>query len=384
VVRLLVFVGISAITLAACDSGGGEADLQAAEARVSSKQNALEEAKSEAAAAAAQFCEDSAGYITAVDRYGDVLTDTAPTVGDVKDAGRDLAQPREDAMSSAEAAVAAQQEVVAAKNELKDAKAALKAVKNTSTATSSTPKSSDTATTAAPLVPSATVKRVEQAEADFATAQSGIDDRTPLVQASQQFNAAAVALEMAWLRLFVDAGCLTSDQQKQAESTVRDYTASLQESLAEAGYYQGKTDGVYGPTTVDAVEELQEAHGLPVTGTVDKATDAALQADLAAEGGAVAREALTSTAALQQTLKLAGFWDGPVDGEWTPELTEALVSFQTELGVEPTGTVDAATIAAFEKAIAKLTSPQPRSSASPTASAPATPVPSDGTSTPAS
>ena len=66
---------------------------------------------------------------------------------------------------------------------------------------------------------------------------------------------------------------------------------------------------------------------------------------------------------MQQTLKLAGFWDGPVDGEWTPELTDALMEFQTELGVEPTGTVDAATIAALEKAIAEA---QPGASESPT------------------
>ena len=109
---------------------------------------------------------------------------------------------------------------------------------------------------------------------------------------------------------------------------------------------------MYGPATVDAIEALQEAHGLPTTGTVDKATAAALQSDLAAKGGAIAQEAVASTAAVQQTLKLAGFWDGPVDGEWTPELTEALKDFQTELGVEPTGTVDAATVAALEKAIA--------------------------------
>ncbi len=32
-------------------------------------------------------------------------------------------------------------------------------------------------------------------------------------QASQQFNAAAVALEMSWLPLFADAGCLTDEQQ---------------------------------------------------------------------------------------------------------------------------------------------------------------------------
>ena len=65
------------------------------------------------------------------------------------------------------------------------------------------------------------------------------------------------------------------------------------------------------------------------------------------------RKHCVTTTAVQQTLKLAGFWDGPVDGEWTPELTDALKEFQTELGVKPTGTVDAATVAALEKAIAE-------------------------------
>ena len=202
-----------------------------------------------------------------------------------------------------------------------------------------------------PLPPTKSIDRVKQAESDFEAAQQAITDQTPLLQASQQFNAAAVALEMSWLRLYADAGCLAG-QQKQAEAAVSDYTATLQQALSDAGYYQGQADGVYGPETVDAIEALQQAHGLPVTGTVDKATEAALDADLQAKGGAAAQEAVASTAAIQQTLHLAGFWDGPIDGNWTPELTDALKSFQTELGVEPTGTVDAATIAALEQAIA--------------------------------
>jgi peptidoglycan hydrolase-like protein with peptidoglycan-binding domain len=200
---------------------------------------------------------------------------------------------------------------------------------------------------------------VKQADADFTAAQKGITDQTPLEQASQQFNAAAVALEMSWLRLFAEAGCLTDDQQKQAEAAVTAYTSALQKSLADAGYYKGKVDGVYGPPTVDAVQALQQAHSLPVTGTVDKATDAALQADLQAKGGAAAQDAIASTAAVQQTLKLAGFWTGPVDGNWTPALTEALKSFQTALGVEATGAVDAATISALERAIAAAKAPSP-------------------------
>jgi peptidoglycan hydrolase-like protein with peptidoglycan-binding domain len=69
---------------------------------------------------------------------------------------------------------------------------------------------------------------------------------------------------------------------------------------------------------------------------------------------------------VQQTLKLAGFWDGPVDGAWTPALSAALRDFQIELGVEPTGAVDAATISALEKAIAEAPADAPPSATSPT------------------
>ena len=137
------------------------------------------------------------------------------------------------------------------------------------------------------------------------------------------------------------------------------YTTALQQDLATPGYYAGAVDGIYGPQTVAAVEALQKANGLPATGTVDKATAEALQAELLALGGAAAQQTVATTAAVQQTLELAGFWDGPVDGIWTPALTEALKEFQIELGVEPTGTVDAATIAAFEKALAELQEPEP-------------------------
>ena len=119
---------------------------------------------------------------------------------------------------------------------------------------------------------------------------------------------------------------------------------------------------MYGTATVDAVQSLQEAHGLAATGTVDKATAAALESDLAAKGGTAEQQTVATTAAVQQTLSLAGFWTGPVDGEWTPALTEALKAFQTELGVKPTGAVDAATIAALDQAIAEADEPKtPRS-----------------------
>jgi peptidoglycan hydrolase-like protein with peptidoglycan-binding domain len=373
--------------LAGCGGSGDEASgVDVAEARVSAAERDLADAKADFEAASAEFCDASETYITALDRYGDVLTQTAVTVGDVKDAGTDLEEPREEVMSGAEAALSAQQVVTDAKQDLAEAEAALAAAKDPG---STAPSSPAATSSPKPLAPSATVNRVEQAESELSSVQEGITDGTPLSDASEQFNAAVVALEMAWLRLFSDAGCLADEQQVQAEAAVRAYTTALQTSLSAADYYAGEVDGIYGPATVDAVETLQEAHGLPSTGTVDKATADALQDDLATKGGATAREELTTTAAVQQTLKIAGFWDGPVDGEWSPELTEALKEFQAGLGVKPTGTVDAATVAAVEKTIAELgasasASASATTSDSPTPSSSDTDVSSEPTTSPTS
>ena len=347
-------IALAVIGLAGCAGEVSSADR--AQARVTAKENALTRAQAEFTEASQTFCDASKTYIVALDRYGDVLNTSELTVGDVREAGADLAEPREDAYAGAEAAVEAQQNVVAAEQELARARAALEQAQSGSTDAPAEPEPEQSS--AAPLAPAATVERVRQAEDDFASAQGGITDQTPLVEASEQFNSAAVALELSWLRLFVDAGCLPDEQKQQAEATVSAYTTTLQQNLAATGHYAGAVDGIYGPLTVAAVEDLQKASGLPVTGTVDRATAAALEAELAALGGAAAQQAAATTAALQQTLKLAGFWDGPVDGVWTPALTEALQAFQTELGVEPTGAVDAATITAFEKALAELMEPE--------------------------
>ena len=53
-------------------------------------------------------------------------------------------------------------------------------------------------------------------------------------------------------------------------------------------------------------------------------------------------------------LKLTGNYTGPIDGKWTPELTDALKQFQTDAGLPPTGAVDAATLAALEQALAEI------------------------------
>jgi peptidoglycan hydrolase-like protein with peptidoglycan-binding domain len=367
----LALTGILLLALAGCSSDSDDTSVTAAQARVTAKEKSLTEAEAAATAAAAAFCTSSTTYITAIDRYGDVLNATAPTVGDVKEAGSDLEGPAKDAQQSATSVAESRQAVTAAEQELAAAQASLAAAQaaaagSTAPATSPSPTGSPSATPTP-----ASVTGVQEAQAEFATAQAGITDKTPLAQAAEQFNAAAVALEMAWLQLLGDSGCLTDPQQDSAAKAVTSYTKTLQQALADAGYYDAKVDGIYGPKTVAAVEALQKANGLPQTGTLDKATEKALRSELAAKGGAAAQEETASTAAVQQTLKLAGYWDGPVDGVWTDELTVALEKLQKDLGVKVTGTVDAATVAAVEKAIAAAgAQPTPTPTPTPTRASP--------------
>lgn len=350
-----------------------QSPVEQAQAEVTAREEALADAEADATAAAEDFCGAASTYLTALDGYGDVLRETAPTVGDVRTAGEDLAAPQGETLDAAEDVTEAREALAAAQADLAAAQAELAAAEASAAGQEPPASPATPSPTATPVVPAATVARVEQAEADLADARSGITDETPLVQAAEQFNAAAVALEMAWLQLVAQAGCLPEDEQAELVAAARDYTVALQQALATTGYYDGEVDGVYGPATVAAVEALQAANDLPQTGTVDRATEEALRSEVAAAGGAAAEQEVAATAALQQTLALAGYWDGPVDGQSSVALTEAVMALQTDLGVPVTGAVDAVTVAAFQAAVADaVADPSP----SPSATEPeATPTP---------
>ena len=115
--------------------------------------------------------------------------------------------------------------------------------------------------TTAPPVPDDVVDRVEKAESEFSEAAEEVDDNTPLTTATVQLASAAYAVEFAWLQLFAAGGCIDDEQRAEAIAAVAEYTTSLQTELQIAGYYDGAIDGVYGPETVAAVEQLQEDEG---------------------------------------------------------------------------------------------------------------------------
>lgn len=330
--RLVVATAtVLALTLGACGDDEGDVDpITAAEQQVEEAETALAEAE-------AAFCADSAEYIEAVDRYGGLLNDEGATVGAVTAAGEDLDEPRDAVTTSAEDVRTARDELTTAREDLADARG------DTTEETSA----SETDVT----VPPASIDRVEQAEADLENAFDDVDEDTMLADASEQVNAAAFAVQVAWLRLYADAGCLGDDQRSEAVTAVADYTVALQSSLTAAGYFDGAIDGVYGPATVAAVEQLQDDNDLPATGLVDGATAEALDAAVEAAGGAAAADELAHTAALQTLLTITGHWTGPIDGEWSDALTAALTELQTDLGVPPSGELDAETLGAIQSAL---------------------------------
>jgi peptidoglycan hydrolase-like protein with peptidoglycan-binding domain len=368
--RVLAMSGVAAVTLALAACSSDITTVDQAQAQIAAKQKAVDTANEEFAAASATFCANATDYVVAIDRYGDVLHDTAPTVGDVEEAGTDLLAPRDDAFDGAEDAVAKQEALLKAEQELADAETTLARIEAGVSGTPSPVASPNP--TLSPLAPVTTVDRVKQAEKDFTSTQQDITAATPLTDAAEEFKAAALGLELAWMSLFVDGGCATDEQIANADKALGTYVLSLQQDLADAGYYKGTIDGIYGPQTTQAVADLQKANDLPETGKIDKATAEALQGDLVEKGVEEAGEELVTTAAVQQTLKLLGFWDGPIDGVWSDELTDAVKDLQKELGVEETGEIDAETLAAWEKALEEVKNPSP----SPTPSSTASPSPS--------
>ena len=144
-------------------------------------------------------------------------------------------KPRGTVTTSAQAVTDAKSTLTKAEKDLAEAEAALaeaRAAAGTGASSSTTTTRPTTTTT---LVPPATVDQVKKAEADLAATSEGITDQTPLIQATAQFNAAAFALEVAWLRLYADAGCLTGDQRVQADAAVRQYTTDCRRTCRPPG-----------------------------------------------------------------------------------------------------------------------------------------------------
>lgn len=72
----------------------------------------------------------------------------------------------------------------------------------------------------------------------------------------------------------------TNFSVKARESSQPGKTKDVQQALKNAGYYDGKVDGIKGKGTVKAIKEFQKANGLTADGVVGRKTWNALSAHL--------------------------------------------------------------------------------------------------------
>lgn len=151
-------------------------------------------------------------------------------------------------------------------------------------------------------------------------------------------------------------GYLESFAQKYAGATAYengdygDEIIKIQQALSRLGYFTRECDGMFGAATQAAVEKFQMANGLTVTGIADGSTQMRLL-----EGSPVSWERYLedlytdagdsglNVYILQKKLSRMGYFDGELSGSFGDVTGRALMDFQKNNGLEPTGVADSAT-----------------------------------------
>ncbi|TFI52786.1 cell wall-binding protein [Mastigocladus laminosus UU774] len=122
----------------------------------------------------------------------------------------------------------------------------------------------------------------------------------------------------------------------------------LQERLRIAGYYYGKSTGIFGPITEESVKRFQKAYNLKVDGIVGSATTRKLPPVGVGYGNETPKTAknkdnLTQgdrgevVRVLQAQLIKAGYLQGEPNGYYGPYTADAVRRFQADNSLKPSG-----------------------------------------------
>lgn len=132
-----------------------------------------------------------------------------------------------------------------------------------------------------------------------------------------------------------------------------DLVLAVQSALRRTGYYSGALDGLSGPQTEAAILAFEAAAGRPQTGRASldllaaikgvKADDASSLAELAG-GEREEPKPDAQVAAVQHALAISAYGPVEADGFLGPETRDAIIRFQQDHGLAPTGEVSDALI----------------------------------------
>ena len=143
----------------------------------------------------------------------------------------------------------------------------------------------------------------------------------------------------------------------------------MQTRLKEVGYYRGPLSGEFASLTQSAVEKVQEAYGLPVTGIADDDTLEVIYGTcyLPLKNG----DTGDFVKQMQTRLTKLGYFTGNITGNFYNRTVTAVMNFQKDHGLKATGKADVDTL---ELIYSPLSDPTPTPAPVPTPSPSPTPV----------
>lgn len=156
----------------------------------------------------------------------------------------------------------------------------------------------------------------------------------------------AVISRQDYLRSFAQS---YQDMEPLQPGSINSQVQTIQQRLNEYGYFTGPSDGVFGDATQMAVQRFQMVNGLPVTGIADGMTLMRLMADVPiswqgylSEMSCAAGDVGLNVYVLQKRLKVMGYFEGECTGSFGELTQKAVAAFQSDNGMEATGSADAA------------------------------------------
>ena len=146
-----------------------------------------------------------------------------------------------------------------------------------------------------------------------------------------------------------------------------DSVEKLQQALKIKGYYTGAVDGLYGSGTEGAVKAYQKAVGISQTGKADYATimklfgsvltttvanDPQMKgitkiSEITVPATSKKGDSGKNVLALQQALKIKGYYTAPIDSKYGEKTVEAVKAFQKSKGLAQDGVAGNTTIKAL-------------------------------------
>ncbi len=144
----------------------------------------------------------------------------------------------------------------------------------------------------------------------------------------------------------------------------------LQDDLRDIGYYDGPRTDFFGSLTEAAVIRFQQDKGLNVDGAVGQETLAAIDRELGRTPISNANTVSTGRTLkrgdtgpevkeLQRLLQEAGFYDAILSGFYGPKTEAAVLRYQQDTGLTPTGEADSTTLAQLQGSNPPITSLPP-------------------------